>query len=169
MLIRRLGVADYEEFKAIRGASLEAHPESYATNGEDWRNAPREKIEALLVADDAPIIGAFRPRLIGIVGLRREGRPSVRHKASLWGLYVDPGHRREGVATALVSSVLTLASSLPGLELVRLVVDADNAAAISVFARSGFEQYGLEPRARLAVGRYHDQLYMYRPVARTAD
>lgn len=168
MLIRRLDLADYEEFRAIRGASLEAYPESYATDSRDWRNAPRETVEALLAADDAPIVGAFDPRLIGVVGLRREGRPSVRHKASLWGLYVDPVRRREGVATALVSFVLQHASSLLGLELVRLVVDAENGAAISVFARAGFEQYGLEPRARLAAGRYHDQLYMYRTVAPTA-
>ena len=170
LMIRLLDLADYDAFRALRASSLEAHPESYSTDAQDWRQAPREKVDAMLSAGgptgDLPIFGAFRPDLIGMVGLRREQRPVLRHKASLWGLYVDPNHRRATVATQLMTAAIDHASSQSELELVRLVVDADNTAAIAVFERSGFERYGLEPRARLVDGAYHDQVYMCRFVRR---
>ena len=166
LAIRLLGVTDHDAFRALRASSLKAHPESYATDAEDWRLASREKIDAMLSAGgpagDLPIFGAFRPDLIGMVGLRREERPMLRHKASLWGLYVEPDHRRAKVATQLVAAAIEHARSPAELELLRLVVDADNTAAIAVFERSGFERYGLEPRARFVDGDYHDQLYMCR-------
>jgi RimJ/RimL family protein N-acetyltransferase len=162
--IRFLDIHDHTAFRGLRLASLEAHPSAFATDDEDWRDAPPEKIEAMLDAGgptgNLPILGAFSPQLVGMIGLRRETRPSVRHKASLWGMYVDPHHRRAGVATDLVRALLAHARSLPDLEQVRLVVESDNEAAISLFGRLGFEAYGVERRARLVTGTYYDQVYM---------
>jgi ribosomal protein S18 acetylase RimI-like enzyme len=159
---RILDVSDYNEFRRLRGESLDAHPEAFATDGDDWRHAPREKVEAMLSSDALSVLGLFAECLVAIVGLRLEERPAVRHKASLWGLYVTPAERGQGYATGLVETALACAAEMPGLEMVRLVVDADNTSAISVFERTGFERYGLEPRARQAAGTYHDQLYMCR-------
>ena len=162
--IRFLDVQDYTAFRALRLAGLEGDPQSFATDDDDWRDAPRATIEAMLEAGgptgDLPIVGAFSSQLVGMAGLRRETRPSVRHKASLWGLYVDPRHRRTGVASNLVRALLAHARSLPDLEPIRLVVDADNVAAISLFEGLGFDAYGVERRARLVGSTYYDQLYM---------
>lgn len=92
----------------------------------------------------------------------REPRPSTRHKATLWGLYVDPNHRRQGVGKELLTELLRHAESMPGLEQIRLVVTADNAAAIALFERFGFRAYGMEERARLVNGTYYDQIYVCR-------
>ncbi|MGH2397557.1 MAG: GNAT family N-acetyltransferase [bacterium] len=161
-----LSINDRDEFHTLRLVGLESHPEAFATDDEDWRSAPQETIDAMLrqsgSTGDRPIWGAFGPHLVGVVGLRREPRPSTRHKASLWGLYVDPNHRRKGVGKELLAELLRHAESMSGLEQIRLVVTADNAAAIALFDRFGFRSYGKEERARLVNGRYYDQVYMCR-------
>lgn len=161
-VIRRLDVGDYDGFRRLRGEGLDAHPEAFATDGRDWRRAPRETVDALLSLDERPVLGLFDTELVGIVGLGLEERPAVRHKASLWGLYVTPRARGRGAARRLVESAIEHAAGIPRIEMLRLVVDADNAAAIAVFERAGFERYGLEPRARRVGATYRDQLYMCR-------
>jgi GNAT superfamily N-acetyltransferase len=48
--------------------------------------------------------GAFiDTKLVGIAGLRREVLEPVRHKAMLWGVFVSPDWRREGLARRLLS------------------------------------------------------------------
>jgi ribosomal protein S18 acetylase RimI-like enzyme len=167
-MFRRLTTNDRVAFRALRQSALESNPQAYATSDEDWRNAPDEKIDALLDGNGGvhPVFGVFADAeetlLIGLVGLRRELRPTTRHKATVWGLYVSPERRREGVGSTLLAGLLEAAKELPDLEMVRLVVATEDAEAVRLFERSGFQLYGTEPRARRVGERYFDQAFYYR-------
>jgi ribosomal-protein-alanine N-acetyltransferase len=74
---------------------------------------------------------------------------------------VEPGRRREGIATALLEDLFTRADK-PG-EQYTLEVRTSNDAAIALYERFGFESAGVRP------GYYHDNkedaLIMWRTVA----
>ncbi len=163
--IRHLGIDDRDAYFALRLEALEAHPHAFATSADEWRNAPPATITRLLqVSEDgkAPIVGAFTATgvLVGSVGLHREERAVVRHKASMVALYVAPQWRRQGVATLLIRETLARAREMPGLEMVRVVVDADTTNVRRLFEQAGFFVYGQEPRARRVQDQYYDQWYM---------
>jgi ribosomal protein S18 acetylase RimI-like enzyme len=163
--IRQLGRSDRDEYFSFRLRALETHPQAFATSAEEWRTAPPDKIDALLLASEKnidPILGAFGSgsELVGSLGLNRETRAAVQHKASFVGLYVAPAFRHHGIGTQLITEALQRARQLPGLVLVRLVVDSENTDAVQLFERSGFVLYGREPQARRVQERYYDQSYM---------
>jgi ribosomal protein S18 acetylase RimI-like enzyme len=163
--VRQLGIGDRDSYFSFRLRALETYPQGFATSAEEWRNAPPDKIDALLLASEKnsdPILGAFtsNSELIGSLGLSRETRMAVQHKVSLVAMYVDPAFRRNGVGTQLVTEALELARQQPGLVLVRLVVDSENTDAVQLFERLGFVHYGREPLARRVEERYYDQSYM---------
>ena len=58
---------------------------------------------------------------------------------------VDPGHRRGGVATALLAAVVGLAQAGEA-ERVLLEVREDNTGALAFYAASGFEEIARRPR-----------------------
>jgi hypothetical protein len=39
------------------------------------------------------ILGAFNPKLIGVVGFMRRGRMKCRHKGVIWSMYIAPKFR----------------------------------------------------------------------------
>jgi ribosomal protein S18 acetylase RimI-like enzyme len=164
--VRQLGSSDRDDYFSFRLRALEAYPQGFATSAEEWRNAPPDKINALLVASEKntdPILGAFTSdaKLVGSLGLSRETRMAVQHKASLVAMYVDPAFRRSGVGTKLVTKALECARQQPSLVLVRLVVDSENTDAVQLFERLGFVHYGREPLARRVEDRFYDQSFMF--------
>ncbi|MDP8220788.1 MAG: GNAT family N-acetyltransferase [Candidatus Stygibacter frigidus] len=108
MDIRKLSINDYDSFRSLRQCHLETDPQSVSTSAKDWRSAPREKIEALLIYNgmrtDDFILGAFSDeKLLGMIGFKRETRkPSTMHKGMFWGFFVRPERRNKGIGKALV-------------------------------------------------------------------
>lgn len=96
--------------------------------------------------------------LAGAAGLLVPASVKLRHKGVLWGMFVRPEARGTGLAAALVERVIEQAGSL--VEEVRLTVVVSNTAAVRLYTRAGFKQYGLERRALKVGSRYYDELLM---------
>lgn len=166
MRIQRLLPSDYDSFYQLRLDSLEQHPETYATDAQAWKNASKEAIERLLLnsqeREDMPIIGAWVDnQLAGMVGMNRDLRPTIAHKATLWGLFVSPPHRRQHIGRALLKEVLACARSTPELILVRAVVNINSIAALALLKEGNFKEYGREPKAKKIGETFYDQIYLW--------
>ena len=169
MKIIRLTPKDYDQFYSLRLASLEDCPEEFATDAEAWKNAVRETINKLLIhseeRQDAPILGAWKnDELVGLVGVNRDLRLSVMHKSSLWGLYVLPEHRKQGLGCALLDEVIKVARGTSDLRLIRAVVTITSEDAISLPKKYGFKVFGQEPEAKRLNTLYYDQIYLWLPL-----
>jgi RimJ/RimL family protein N-acetyltransferase len=90
-------------------------------------------------------MGAFRPQLVGAVGLYRDRYLKSSHKMHLWGLYVTSSHRRQGVASHLLNAVLRHAAYLPGVSWVHLKVSVATPGALRLYEKAGFHVWGTEP------------------------
>ncbi len=161
-MIRPLYPEDIQEFRALRGEALTGNPGEFGTGGAEWWAAPIEKVGALLATPPGPdgaLLGAFDSALVGMAGLQRDTKAHVRHKASVWGLYVEPGSRRRGLGRALVQELIAHARAT-GVETLRAVSTSGNTPALGLFMSLGFEQFGLEPRSRKVDDIYLDQVYL---------
>ena len=108
------------------------------------------------------VFGAFvDARLVGVAGLKLERRERTKHKASLFGMAVQPSFRGQGIGRALVEAVLKQARSMPGTRVVQLRVAESNAAARQLYASCGFQPYGIEPLANKIGARYVSIVHMW--------
>ena len=166
MKISRITPNDYDQFYALRLESLETCPEEFATDAEAWKNASRDTINKMLVASeeraDAHILGAWEDdTLVGMIGANRNLRPTVKHKSTLWGLYVTSAHRRRGIGSALLDEVVKVLKGEPELRLIRAVVTITSREALSLLEKKGFQVYGQEPEAKRLNDQFLDQVYMW--------
>lgn len=157
--IARLGSAQARDYRDLRLDGLARHPEAFGASWEDEAARTVEQFAERL--GQGTVFGARsegRPGLIGAVGLRVPQGEKTRHKGIVWGMYVRPQARRIGVGEALLAHALDHAATL--VEEVILTVEASNRAALDLYRRAGFEQYGLEKRA-LKIGEdYRDEALM---------
>ncbi len=157
--IKQLTRADAAAFRAIRLEGIERHPAAFGTAYEEEVAQPVSHFAKTLETD--PVFGGFDPTgLVGVAGLFTVQRAKRRHKATLWGMYVQAHARGTGLADALVSRVLDHARGR--FEIVQLSVAATNTAALRLYERHGFTAYGTEPRSLKIDGAYHDEILMYR-------
>ena len=147
-MIRELREDDAQIYIELRRESLLESPLAFASSpADDFASSPEAVRDLLRRAPESVIIGAFRDHLIGAVGLYRDRHIKSSHKAHLWGMYVAPGHRRQGVAAELLQAALRHARTLPGVSWVHLSVSSAAAAARRLYERAGFELWGTEPEA----------------------
>lgn len=156
--LRRLTASDAAGYRDLRLEGLRSHPEAFGASWEEEADKPLAWFAARL--EGSAVFGGWRgdQPLAGVAGLLVPGTIKLRHRGTLWGMFVRPAARGMGLAAALVGCVIEHAATV--VEEVQLTVVASNAAAVRSYTRAGFRQYGLDRRALKIGARYHDELLM---------
>lgn len=156
--IRRATTDDAEAFCAVF-----AHPRAMAgtlqlpyPSPELWR-----KRIADLSADDFLLVAEADREVVGNAGLHATGRGRRRHVANI-GMSVRDDWQGRGVGTALLAALIDIADNWLNYHRLRLEVYTDNAAAIALYRKFGFEVEGTLRDDAFRDGRYVDSYTMGR-------
>jgi catechol 2,3-dioxygenase-like lactoylglutathione lyase family enzyme/RimJ/RimL family protein N-acetyltransferase len=165
MPVRRLAPADAPTYRALMLDAYARHPEAFTSTVAEREPLPPAWWEARLPEGDAPgslTVGAFDANgvLVGAAGLLFETRERWRHKATLFGMVVEPAVRGAGLGRSLVDALLAAARARPGLRTVQLTVTQGNTAAQRLYEAAGFRVFGVEPMAVAHGDGFLDKLHM---------
>lgn len=130
------------------------------------QNAARNRLSRWPSASDSGqgenfVMGVFVDgQLVGMTGFFRRVEEKTRHRGVISGVYVKPDFRRQGIAHALMSAVISRAPSHAGLEQITLAVSSERPPAKALYASLGFTSCQLEPRALRVGDKYVDEEWM---------
>lgn len=163
-------IAPYRELR-LRG--LSEHPESFGETPDNFKRRSDEQILERVRAQAE--LGGFilaavskSGDLIGTAGLAVNETGKTRHRGMLWGMYVAPECRGQGVAQALIEELLRRAESVSDLEQVHLSVVTSNHPAVRLYEKMGFSTYGTDPSVLKVGDESFDEYLMVRRLVRTA-
>jgi putative acetyltransferase len=134
---------------------------------EAWRQRLSEPVAAGLQRADVQLVaeaemaGGGR-EVIGSAGLHTAGPQVRRRHAMSLGIGVRGDWQGRGVGSALMAALCDYADRWAGVLRIELTVYSDNATAIALYRRHGFEQEGVLRAYALRDGRYVDALTMAR-------
>lgn len=95
--------------------------------------------QELAGADRHVLVATEADRVVGVISIQ-----VLAPGSDLMRVVVDPGERRRGIATELITAGLDLAAA-EGAHKMLLEVRWDNDAAIACYGRAGFEQLTTRP------------------------
>ena len=151
MAIVRLLPHHAPAYRALMLDAYARHPDAFTSSVDERAALPLAWWEARLAQTPDAAVAVWASMagdaIQGVAGLSFERREKVRHKATLFGMYVHPEQRAQGLGRQLVDAVLTHARALPHIALVQLTVSEGNAGAIALYRAAGFEPWGCEPLA----------------------
>ncbi len=159
LTIRTLGPDDVAAFRELRLLCLQESPTAFGSSVSDELSLSQETVMGRLQNHEAEgtfVLGAFvEESLVGIMGLMRHPRAKFYHKADLWGVYVHPEWRGQGIAGQLLDGVLSRAHQTT-LHHIVLTVTCGNSVARSLYLSRGFVSCGFEKDALCWEGAYFD-------------
>jgi ribosomal protein S18 acetylase RimI-like enzyme len=139
--VRQARAGDWEELRELRLRALADAPDAFAsTRGQEAAFAEevwRRRAEG--GPGSASFIASQDGTDTGMAAIFVE--PNVPGRAHLVGMWVDPRHRRRGVASALIDQALRWAGERRAREMVLWVAD-HNTAARELYRRLGFRPTG---------------------------
>jgi GNAT superfamily N-acetyltransferase len=170
--IRALSVTDAKAFQALRLMAIENSPTSILPTYAEEAARSIEEIELRICTTDWQIVfGAFVmtecgiQELVGILGLKRESLLQVNHKGLIWGVFVNPNQRGQGLARKLIAAAIEHAKTCWHLCQINLSANVISTAATNLYTSMGFVTYGIEPMATRIGTQYYDEQWMHLPLS----
>lgn len=159
--VRPLTEEDGIAFKTLRLVAISDSPTAVWPTAEEEAIRTPAEVRAKIEQTAAQVVfGAFiGERLVAIAGLRRESLVQVSHKATLWGVFVHPEFRKEGIARKLFMSIEEHAKRIGVLQ-IHLTVNSENLRAKNLYESLGFKSFGLEYRSMKVGAKFYDELHM---------
>lgn len=160
--IRRLGAADAEAFSQLRRAVTKHNAVPMGLTLEEELARPLQGFrDQLSFPEPNAAFGAFLgAELVGSAAVAWPSKlASSRHKTNLWGVFVSPEKRGNGIGRAVVSTAISHAFANAASR-VNLQVFIPNPEAVALYSSLGFIEYGREPEAICLNGVYFDGLHM---------
>jgi ribosomal protein S18 acetylase RimI-like enzyme len=146
--IRVLGIADAAALFELRRQALRDAPSAFLASPEDDLASSEDTVRQLLArAPESVVFGALTENLVGMLGLNRGNQIKSAHKVHLWGMFVIPQWRRQGLGERLLHAAIAHARATEGITSMRLSVSESAIAAKRLYERVGFRAWGVEPDA----------------------
>lgn len=153
-----------ERFWALRLQALRDVPEAFGSSYETASQTPLpeliEKQRNRMSAENVVFMATVDGEFVGSCGLRREPALKVRHKAWIWGMYIDPSQRGKRIGHALLSEAINYTEQMSGVEQLLLTVVSTNVPARNLYKSRGFEIWGTEKHALKVNNQYYDEDWM---------
>lgn len=164
--VRALSAADAPAYREVRHATLSSDPQAFVTTAAEFAARPLENVAAQIAPKDhAVTFGAFlNGELVGILSMVRETRPSIRHRADIYGVGVLEKARAQGAGDTLMRSAIAQAQAWEGVSILYLAVTETQSAARRLYERHGFSVWGTQPDAVQHGGKLLCEYWMSRRV-----
>jgi GNAT superfamily N-acetyltransferase len=165
---RPLEEHDFTTFVELRKEAFLNEPESFGSDYVTYAATPlidkEHFFEKVLNYPFSFVLGAFieDASMIGLAGFTCHTATKRRHKGILWGMYVKPEFRLQGIARKLAEIIMLSAKEDAQCEQVLITVSPPGSVAHQFYDRLGFIQYGVEYRALKLEDEYVDEVLMMR-------
>ncbi len=165
IVVRQIGPEDLASYKAVRASALKNSSEAFGQTLESFlQRDDKTHLDGLSKTYADPHSATFvvfdDACPVGMAGIVRQEPTKMAHKAFLWGMYIEPSHRGQGIGSKLVEKIIELAKSSGAIIQVQLTVVKDNVEAIKLYEKFGFTTWGVEPRALKYMDGFSDEIHM---------
>jgi ribosomal protein S18 acetylase RimI-like enzyme len=145
--IRKLTATDAPAYRRARLYCLQTFPGNFGSLYEDELNKKKLFFEECLENPgcDSFIYGAFSPEgeCVGLCGFVPEKRTRTKHRGEIIQMFVHEKYQRNNIGEKLLQSVITEALVSLQIEQITLGVVSENIAAITLYKKLGFKEYGM--------------------------
>jgi ribosomal protein S18 acetylase RimI-like enzyme len=162
MEFRRLLPDDFDSWFACRLLALRTDPSAFLSTYEDEKDKAdlfRERFNNH--SDSNTIFAAIKDgKVIATAGVFKDSHRKLAHKATIWGMFVEPGFRGQGIGKKLVEMAVAHARVKMDVAVVYLSVESENKPALALYESLGFKCWGTEPKAMTDGQDFFDEAHM---------
>lgn len=168
----RLGSADAGRYTRLRLRMLLDAPWAFGASPEADKGLDLAHLRKTLAGDAHAIFAVEEPQgggrvpargeadLVAVAGIMRNTLSKFRHRATVWGVFVEATYRRRGLGRVVMTAALDFARTWHGVDYVDLGASEKADEALRLYESLGFVVWGRQPEATDIDGRRYDEIHM---------
>ena len=137
-------VSEWKAFKELSLSALMKEPQAFGVSYDKELAYPdekwRQRLSEVAEGESYVLWARMDGRPVGLIMGGRTSEDRSRHRAHIWGLYVDGSARRRGIAKDLMERVLAGFAGNPDIQRVQVEANSEQRAAIKLYLSLGFEE-----------------------------
>lgn len=148
---------DWQPWKLLRLEALKNSPESFCSSHEEEEAWSDLDFQNSLIKSD--IFGGFIDNsIVSCAGFYSLNSVKTKHRGVIWGMYTKAEYRGQGMASALIKTIISHAK----LRVIQIYLNCvtSNISAMAFYQKHGFKIYGTEPRALKIMDIFFDEHLM---------
>lgn len=154
----------WEEYRDLWLEALQQTPEAFAADYETQKNVPdsvwKERLREVVKGQDAMMVFAKQnTKLVGMIGAYFDDNPKFQHIATIWGAYVKPEYRKQGVATRMAEILFAMIGDRKEIKKIKTYSITNGHLAVNVYQHFGFDIIGVS-KAELRIGESFFDVYI---------
>lgn len=162
---RQLKPDDVNDFKAIRLSALKNSPEMFGSTYAVEATRPLH-VFAEVISKYVVFAAYSQQQIIGMLILDLKNHLTIQPQAQLYGFFVEPAFRSQGIATQLLQVAIQYGQHL--VAQIMLSVRANNTPAIHLYQKFGFQIAHRDMNIINKTQEDQDEIrmvYIYSPIA----
>ncbi len=161
IMIGNLMPDQWKDYRDIWLEALREAPEAFSASYEEQKRVPdsvwKERFESVYFEKEGVVVFArIGNKPVGFVGAYFETNKKFRHVATIWGAYVKPEYRKQGVAGEMAHELLRKLKTFSYLKKVKTYSITNGHLAVNVYKNFGFEIIGVFKEELFTNGKYYD-------------
>jgi ribosomal protein S18 acetylase RimI-like enzyme len=154
----------WEDYRNLWLEALKETPEAfsadYETQSKVSESVWKERLNSVIQEDDAVMVFAkLNNKIIGMIGAYFDDNPKFRHIATIWGAYVKPEYRKQGVATRMANILFEKISEKKDIKKIKTYSITNGHLAVNVYQHFGFDIIGIS-KEELRIGDSYFDVYI---------
>lgn len=161
MEIKLLTEENIDQYMDLRIEGLKNTPEAFGSSYEEEIMYSKQNMLKRLNQENVQVFGAYEEgRLLGVVSLLFESHSKMKHRARVFGFYIDDRYRNSGIGRGLIKRAIDEARKMGFIEQLYLSVVTTHFIAKRLYKSLGFQTYAIEKRALKVDDKYYDEELM---------
>jgi len=130
---------------------------------EDEQSFLKAELKKINDKESTMLLAFIDDQLIGISAIQPKSKVSMHE--GVFGISISKQFRKKGIGELLFSSIIDEAQNISTLRLITLEVFSINKAALRLYHKFGFIEYGTLPGGIYYNNDYCDNIYMYKKIS----
>lgn len=153
----RLSQKRWKEYRRLRLRALQAEPLAFGSTYEEELELNEQEWQVRMAN---ALFALDRDRMVGVVVIIYHTKARTKHIANLYGFYVVPERRGQGLGRQLMEAAMEDIRNRGGVRKVMVWVNPGQEAAVSLYESFGFDRVGIVKEDLYYDGKYYDGLVM---------
>ncbi len=157
IVIKEINEDRWRDCRDLRLGALKNDPTAFSSSNREEENLSEDEWKRRV---KNALFAFSNDELVGMITYTFENKSKTKHIANIFGVYIIPEYREQGIGKKLINEVLKKIQNNKDIVKIKLSVNPEQKEAVKLYENAGFITVGQLKKELQVENKFYDELVM---------